>query len=59
LKNQAAKVGANGVLLGATAQKTTTVVGGGYNYGGGYTPVYAIPVESETVSGHAIYVYKE
>lgn len=63
LKNQAAKLGANGLLLGTTGQKTTTVVGGGFNYasGTGYNPsyLYAIPVESETVSGQAIYVYKE
>ena len=63
LKKQAAKLGANGVLLGATGQKTTTVVGGGYNTytSTGYTPgyAYAIPVEAETVSGYAIYVFDE
>ena len=59
LKKQAAKVGANGVLLGATGQKTSTVVGGGYSYGSGYAPIYAIPVDSETVSGEAIYVFSE
>ena len=51
LKNQAAQLGANGVLLGGTGTKTTTVVGG---YGTG--AIYAIPVEAEIVSGQAIYV---
>ncbi|WP_319587946.1 hypothetical protein [uncultured Desulfobulbus sp.] len=51
LKNQAAKLGANGVLLGATGESTSTVVGG---YGTGY--MYAIPVTAKTVSGKAIYV---
>ena len=54
LKNQAAKLGANGVLLGATGTKTSTVVGG---YGTG--AMYAIPVEAEVVSGQAIYVTSE
>lgn len=54
LKNQAAKLGANGVLLGATGEKTTTIIGG-------YSPgtMYAIPVEEQIVSGHAIYVFDE
>ncbi|MPX98089.1 hypothetical protein EHW61_15750, partial [Salinivibrio sp. VYel6] len=51
LKNQAAKLGANGVLLGATGESTSTVVGG---YRTGY--MYAIPVTAKTVSGKAIYV---
>ena len=51
LKNQAAQLGANGVLLGGTGTKTSTVVGG---YGTG--AIYAIPVEAEVVSGQAIYV---
>ena len=51
LKNQAAKLGANGVLLTTTGEKTSTVVGG---YGTGY--FYAIPVTAKTVSGQAIYV---
>jgi len=51
LKNQAAKIGANGVLLGATGESTSTVVGG---YGTGY--MYAIPVTAKTVTGKAIYV---
>ena len=51
LKNQAAKLGANGVLLGATGEKTITIIGG-------YSPgtMYSIPVEAQTVSGQAIYV---
>ena len=53
LKNQAAKLGANGVLLGATGESTTTVIGG---YGTGY--IYSIPVTAKTVSGKAIYVSK-
>ena len=51
LKNQAAQLGANGVLLGATSTTTSAVVGG---YGTG--AMYAIPVEAEVVSGQAIYV---
>lgn len=51
LKSQAAKLGANGVLLEATGESTSTVVGG---YGTGY--IYAIPVTANTVTGKAIYV---
>jgi hypothetical protein len=51
LKNQAGKLGANGVLLESTGDKTTTYVGG---YGTGY--MYAVPVTAKTVSGQAIYV---
>jgi len=51
LKKQAAKLGANGVLITTTGENTSTVVGG---YGTGY--LYAIPVTAKTVSGHAIYV---
>jgi hypothetical protein len=51
LKNQAAKIGANGVLIQATGQNSSTVVGG---YGTGY--LYAIPVTEQTVTGKAIYV---
>jgi hypothetical protein len=51
LKNQAAKLGANGVLLGAAGEKTTTVMGG---YGTGF--VYAVPVTAKTVQGRAIFV---
>lgn len=52
LKNQAAKVGANGVLLTATGTRTSTVVGG---VGTGY--VYAVPVDAQTVEGRAIFVH--
>jgi hypothetical protein len=51
LKKQAAKLGANGVLLGATGESTSMVVGG---YGSGHT--YAIPVTAKTITGKAIYV---
>jgi len=51
LKNQAAQIGANGVILGATGTKSSAVVGG---YGIG--EIYEIPVEAEVVSGQAIYV---
>ena len=54
LKNQAAKLGANGVLLGSTGEKTSLAVGG---YGSNM--MYAIPVDAQTVSGHAIYVFEE
>ncbi len=51
LKNQAAKLGANGVLIESTGSHTSTVVGG---YGTGY--IYAIPVTARSVTGKAIYV---
>jgi hypothetical protein len=51
LKNQAAKIGANGVLIESTGNQTSTVVGG---YGTGY--IYAIPVTAKSVTGKAIYV---
>ncbi len=51
LKKQAAKLGANGVLLVASGEKTTTAVGG---YRTGY--FYAIPVTAKTVQGRAIFV---
>ena len=51
LKNQAAKLGANGVLIESTGEQTSTIIGG---YGTGYS--YAIPVTEETVSGKAIFV---
>lgn len=54
LKNQAAKLGANGVLLGTTGETTTTIVGG---YGSGY--IYSIPVTAKTLTGKAIYVYEK
>jgi hypothetical protein len=51
LKNQAAKLGANGVLLESTGEKNSSVVG---TYGTGL--YYAIPVSAKTVSGQAIHV---
>jgi hypothetical protein len=51
LKKQAAKLGANGVLLIASGEKTTTAVGG---YGTGY--FYAVPITAKTVQGKAILV---
>jgi uncharacterized protein YbjQ (UPF0145 family) len=51
LKKQAAKLGANGVLLTITGEKTTTIIGG---YGTGV--LYAVPVTAQTLSGRAIYV---
>ncbi len=54
LKEQAAKLGANGVLLVSTGEKTTTVVGG---HGTGI--VYAIPVTEKTVQGRAIFVKRQ
>jgi hypothetical protein len=51
LKNQAAKLGANGVLLDSTGERTSTVIGGvGTDY------VYAVPVKAKTVFGRAIFV---
>jgi len=51
LKNQAARLGANGVLLVSSGEKTTTVFGTA-------APgvVYAIPVTAKTVQGRAIFV---
>jgi len=54
LKKQAAKLGANGVLLTATGEKTSTVIGG--NSTGFF---YAIPVTAKTVSGKAIFVSEQ
>jgi hypothetical protein len=51
LKKQAAKLGANGVLLMLSGETTSTAVGG---YNAGY--FYAIPVTAKTVSGKAIYI---
>jgi uncharacterized protein YbjQ (UPF0145 family) len=47
LRKQAANLGANGVLLESSGDKTTTVVG---------VFVYAVPVTAETVQGKAIFV---
>jgi hypothetical protein len=51
LKNQAARLGANGVLIESTGSQNSTVVGG---YGTGY--IYAVPVTAKSVTGKAIYV---
>ncbi len=51
LKNQAAKLGANGVLIESTGTHNSNVVGG---YGTGY--LYTIPVTAKSVTGKAIYV---
>ena len=51
LKNQAANLGANGVLIESTGSQNSTVVGG---YGTGY--LYTIPVTAKSVTGKAIYV---
>jgi hypothetical protein len=51
LRNQAAKLGANGVLIESTGSQTSTVVG---CYGTGY--LYAVPVTAKSVTGKAIYV---
>jgi hypothetical protein len=51
LKNQAAKLGASGVLIGSTGENNSTVFGG---YGPEH--VYAIPVTEKSVTGKAIYV---
>lgn len=53
LKNQAAKLGANGVLIESTGTQNSSVIGG---YGTGY--LYAIPVTAKSVTGKAIYVPK-
>lgn len=54
LKNQAARIGANGVLLTATGDQTSTMVGG---YGTGI--IWAVPVNAKVVKGTAIFVYEE
>ena len=53
LKNQAAKLGANGVLIESTGGQTYNVIGG---HGTGY--LYSIPVTAKSVTGKAIYVNK-
>ena len=51
LKNQAAKLGANGVFIETTGETTSTIIGGQDT---GY--LYAVPVSEQTLSGKAIYV---
>jgi len=53
LKKQAAKLGANGVVLVSSGDKVTTVISRS-RYGSG--SVYAIPVSAKTVQGRAIFV---
>jgi hypothetical protein len=50
LKKQAAKLGANGVLLGSTGERTTTTfIASG-------SVLYPVPVTAKTVQGRAIFV---
>ena len=51
LKKQAAKLGANGVVLANVGESNSSIVGT-YANGG----VYTIPVSAQTVTGTAIYV---
>ncbi len=53
LKNQAAKLGANGVILISTGESTSTTVG---TYGSGVT--VASSSSEQTLTGKAIYVSK-
>ncbi|MQP57769.1 hypothetical protein FZF11_20090 [Vibrio parahaemolyticus] len=54
LKKQAAKLGANGGLLGTTGSNNSVMLGGqGTDY------QYLIPISEQTVSGQAIYVEKQ
>jgi len=58
LKRQAAKLGANGVILVNVAEKTTTSVGSAWSVAG-TAYFYGIPVQKKTVSGKAIWVIEE
>lgn len=51
LKKQAAKLGANGVLLATTGERTSSIIGTNPN-----GTVYAVPVSAQTVTGRAIFV---
>ena len=51
LKKQAAKLGANGVLLSATGENKSTIVGTHPN-----GEIYAIPITEQTVTGRAIFI---
>ena len=51
IKKQAAKLGANGVILATTGEKTTTAIGG---YSSGV--FFAGSSTAQTISGKAIYV---
>ena len=54
LKKQAAKIGANGVLLTTSGTQTFTMVGG---YGTGV--IWVVPVNAKVVKGTAIFVNEE
>lgn len=54
LKNQAAQLGANGVILYGTGDITSTAVG---TYSSGAT--YSVNTTAQTVSGKAVYVTKQ
>lgn len=54
LKEQAAKLGANGIILIGTGETSSTAVG---TYRSG--AVYAVSSTAQTVSGKAVYVTKE
>ena len=54
LKQQAAKVGANIVVIGAPT--TQTGVAGIPSYGGATSGGFIFPVETEVVEGTAVYV---
>lgn len=51
LKKQAAKIGANGVLIVATGETTSSVV-----LGQGTSYSYSVPVTAKTVQGKAIFI---
>lgn len=51
LKKQAAKLGANGVLLTGTGEKNSSIIQSNPNTG-----IYTIPVTAQTATGQAIYV---
>ena len=54
IKAQAAKLGANGVLLQSTGEKNSTIISSN-----GYGSFFSIPVTEQTVSGKAIYVFRK
>ena len=50
LKNQAAMLGANGVLIESTGEQHSTRIASGTGY------IYAVPVTAKSVTGKAIYI---
>jgi len=54
LKEQAAKLGANGVLITGRGETSSAVVG---TYSNGM--MYAIPTSAQSVTGQAVYVLQE